>query len=78
MKKKSDPNQRSLFDSDEPEAPIQPAGWQEVPQAVYFSWSDARQLEYCARRDEDAARHAEGAMKEFYEERARCYRGLII
>ena len=73
--KKRDDRQLSFFDDPAP-APVEPE-WQEVPQAVYFSWSDARQIEYSARRDEDAAKHAEGAMKEFFTERARCYRELL-
>ena len=28
--------------------------WQEVPQARFLSWSDARQRAYCALRDKDS------------------------
>jgi len=80
-KKKVDSRQRSLFDLpddevDEVTAALPPI-WQEVPQALYLSWSDRMQYAYCARRDDDAAKDAEGAMKEFYEERARCYRSMM-
>jgi len=49
--------------------------WQEVPAVLFLSWSDARQLEYCARRDEVASAAAETvALREFYGARAAAYR----
>lgn len=62
---------KTLFDSIE---------WREVPQALFLSWSTARQLDYCARRDEDSARTAatRGEMSaEWYLERASLYRSDI-
>lgn len=32
--------------------------WTEVPAELFLFWSDARQLDYCARRDEHASRYA--------------------
>ena len=32
--------------------------WREVPAAVFLSWSVARQLHYCAERDDHSAEHA--------------------
>lgn len=50
-------------------------GWQEVPQALFLSWSEARQLDYCARRDEDAAEHEDSDFwRKFYVNRAGDYR----
>jgi len=33
--------------------------WDEVPQTVYLSWSEARKLDYCMRRDLHTASHIE-------------------
>lgn len=54
-----------------------PSIWSEVPSALFFSWSDARQYEYCARRDEDSAAKTEGEEREFYVGRARIYRSMV-
>ena len=49
--------------------------WHEVPQALFLSWSDARQRSYCAIRDEDALLSAESdAWIVFYGRRAERYR----
>lgn len=52
-----------------------PPAWREVPQALFLSWSEARQLDWCARRDEDAAlREEREHHRQFYKERAEAYR----
>lgn len=48
--------------------------WQEVPQARFLSWSEERQLTYCAMRDEDSAQVCEPEDEQFYLERAKGYR----
>lgn len=50
--------------------------WVEVSQAVYDSWSAARQLAYCAARDEDtaAAPEQDEDLRAFCAARARDYR----
>jgi hypothetical protein len=48
--------------------------WREVPQALFLSWSAARQFAYCAARDEDAATREPNA--EWYRQRAQSYREL--
>lgn len=50
-------DERSLFDFDEDQAvaldaEVDEPEWREVPAALFLSWSDARQLAYCAARDE--------------------------
>jgi hypothetical protein len=75
----------SLFD--EPDPTSEPAAqsidaqpqsdWQEVPQTLFLSWSQARQFAYCAARDEDAAEFSETyAEAQWYMERASAYREL--
>jgi hypothetical protein len=50
--------------------------WPEVPQPVFLSWSPARQLSYCAARDEHAARFADSpAEAEWFTQRASLYKG---
>lgn len=49
--------------------------WQEVPQALFLSWSPQMQAAYCAARDEDAALCG-WEPTSFYLERAEGYRGL--
>jgi len=57
------------------------AGWQEVPASLFLSWSDARQMEYCARRDEDAMldEHDDTSdwWMDFYAERSQAYRKAV-
>jgi len=49
--------------------------WREVPAALFLSWSEARQLAYCAARDEDSARRADTeAEAVWYRSRAEAYR----
>ena len=62
--------QSGFLPFDDPE----PKVWAEVPQALFLSWSIPRQLDYCARRDEDSARSAEAEWVGFYTERAKGYR----
>lgn len=50
-----------------------PPIWHEVPQALFLSWSRARQALYCALRDEDAAAR-EDDLKGWFLERAAGYR----
>ena len=52
--------------------------WQEVPQALFESWSDARQLAYCALRDEDGALYA-NTLEEalWFQARGRSYREMM-
>lgn len=52
--------------------------WQEVPQALFLSWSERRQLAYCAARDEDSAAGA-ATLEElnWYRERANAYKADI-
>jgi hypothetical protein len=47
--------------------------WREVPQALFLSWSPARQFMYCAARDEDSATYDHA---EFYLQRAQAYKEL--
>lgn len=58
-----------------------PPEWQEVPAALFLSWSDARQLEYCARRDEETMLNENDEVSDwwmdFYAERSRAYRQLV-
>jgi hypothetical protein len=52
--------------------------WREVPQALFLSWPPARQLAYCAARDEDAALHATTLEEaRWFQERARYYKEAI-
>ena len=87
MTKKRDSRQAAFnFDDDTdlavfpPPSPWCPKGvssspvWQEVPQALYLSWSEPMQLAYCARRDEDMAQHAEEEDRQFYLDRAQMYK----
>ncbi len=61
--------QPNLFDDPEPDA------WAEVPIAVFLSWSEARRLDYCARRDEDAMTRADSDDETvFLGRRAAAYR----
>jgi hypothetical protein len=51
--------------------------WREVPQALFLSWSPARQYAYCAARDEDSARCAyTDAEAEWFRQRARDYKEI--
>ena len=53
--------------------------WREVPQALFLSWSPARQLAYCAARDEDSVLSAESDEEIlFYGRRAASYRELSL
>jgi hypothetical protein len=48
--------------------------WNEVPQALFLSWSPAMQQSYCAARDRDSAAHAENDWwRNFYLGRADMY-----
>lgn len=52
--------QSSMFEeeaSDE-QVDLPRSTWKEVPQALFDSWSNERQLAYCAARDEDGALYA--------------------
>lgn len=62
-----------LIDEDEDEST-----WHEVPQALFDSWSEARQLAYCAARDEDSAAQA-STLEElnWYRDRANAYKEMI-
>lgn len=63
--------QTTLFDLLEPE----PQVWSEIPAAVFLSWPVGMQLEYCARRDDDAASKADTPEEAaWYRERAQGYR----
>jgi hypothetical protein len=55
---------------------LPPSAWQEVPQPVFLSWSDARQLAYCAARDTDAAQY-DLPNAEFFRARAQTYKEMI-
>lgn len=50
--------------------------WVEVPQATYVTWSTARQVAYCAARDEDTAASPEqdADVRALCAARARAYR----
>jgi hypothetical protein len=51
--------------------------WHEVPQAVFLSWSDARQWDHCWRRDLHAATHADDTYwQRFFLDRAAAYKTL--
>ena len=79
----------SLFDDLEGGAPCQDeAGespdyaprseWHEVPQATFLAWSERRQLEYCAARDEDSAAHEDDPERRaWYLWRANAYKEMI-
>ena len=55
MSKRKVTDDSSLFDDMvEEEVGEVPCSWNEVPQALFLSWSTARQLAYCAARDESA------------------------
>ena len=67
----------SLFDDPEPEIVMRPE-WREVPQALFLSWSEARQLSYCAARDEDSALDATSDEEmEWFLQRAMDYRSMM-
>lgn len=54
------------------------SAWQECPLEVFLAMSERRQLDYCARRDDDSARFA--ATEEqaaWYRWRAATYRQMI-
>lgn len=69
----------SLFDAAELQAQddLPRSTWQEVPAALFNSWSDARQLAYCALRDEDGALYA-NTLEEalWFQARARSYKEM--
>lgn len=66
-----------LFDEPE-DASEQKDAWQEVPQALFLSWSRAMQLAYCARRDDHAASQEDNYdIALWFTERAEMYRELI-
>lgn len=75
----------SLFDEEDdvpapaPQAEeLPPSKWQEVPQAVFDSWSDARQFSYCAARDLDSALHAETLEEaQWFHERSKYYQKKV-
>lgn len=76
--------QTDLFDLNEPNPapawkPSWPvSSWREVPQARFLSWSPARQLSYCALRDEDSAKYAlDSSWAEFYTNRAKMYKEML-
>ncbi len=50
--------------------------WREVPQALFLSWSEPRQMAYCAARDDNSALLAIKLQEDptFYQDRARAYR----
>lgn len=51
------------------------SSWNEVPQALFLSWSPAMQRAYCSRRDADSSLHAyDPTWAEFFEARALRYR----
>lgn len=83
MSSKKRDSRQSAFDfDDEPVESIQlavsPPVWQEVPQALFLSWSHARQLSYCARRDEDSAQQTGNEdERQFYLQRAQDYRSQM-
>lgn len=55
------------------------SAWQEVPQALFLSWSPARQAAYCAARDEDSAEHSltyDEAL--WYLARAKSYKEMTV
>lgn len=68
----------SLFDF-VPESDLPPrSAWQEVSQTTFLSWSEAEQLDYCARRDDDSAAHAPTERDaEFFRNRANDYREMM-
>lgn len=69
--------QPSLLDLLEPmqEAQTPPVLWQEVPQALFNSWSVAQQFAYCAERDRNAAAdpYCDPEWRSFYSARAQVY-----
>lgn len=46
------------FDATAADDSLPPNPWKEVPQALFDSWSNERQLAYCRDRDENAALYA--------------------
>jgi hypothetical protein len=58
----------------EDELPLGP--WQEVPQALFLSWPPARQMAYCAARDEASILFCDTTPEEarWYQDRADFYR----
>lgn len=67
----------NLFDDKPAEpTPHTHSTWREAPQALFLSWSVARQLSYCAARDEDAATYCDGPEEEkaWHRARAAAYR----
>jgi hypothetical protein len=70
----------SLFDEPELVAAVveeeeDDPDWDEVPQAVFLSWSVARQLDYCWRRDLTSAVSSEPTPSaEFFLQRAAAYK----
>lgn len=81
----------SLFDTVPSELPVelphpdepivdQPiATWNEVPQALFLSWSPAMQHAYCRNRDLNSAQsaHERGEDQQFYLTRADGYRQMM-
>lgn len=53
--------------------------WNEVPQALFDSWSPSRQLSYCAARDEHSATHdlCDVLDPNFYRSRAASYKEMM-
>ena len=74
-KRINNPNQFDLFA--EPEEAPPRKEWQEVPFALFISWSLKMQYKYCADRDKDAAEICDDQeMKEWYLWRAEKYVSL--
>lgn len=70
--------QHSLFDEGEDAQDDLPKStWREVPQALFNSWGNERQLMYCAARDEDGALYANNMTEaRWFAARAQSYREM--
>jgi hypothetical protein len=64
-----------LKDFDRVEAEVVSPLWQEVPQALFLSWSERRQYSYCMLRDLNSSID-EPENEAWYLERAESYRQL--
>lgn len=75
----------TLFDEPEGGAPCPDgagesparAPWSECPLAAFLAMSEAAQLDYCARRDEDTLLSCEPEDRAFFAERAAWYRARM-
>lgn len=70
--------QRSIFEEEDESVDLPDNVWKEVPQALFDSWSNERQLAYCVARDEGAALYAHTLEEaQWFVARSKMYREML-